>query len=44
EPGPSPLAEIATMTAIAPENRAEVAALLDRLAALCERIEAAENA
>ncbi len=44
EPGPSVLSDIATMSRIAPENRAEVEALLDRLTALCERMEAAENA
>lgn len=37
------LADIATMTSIAPENRAEVATLLDRLDGLCKRIEMASN-
>ncbi|MDV4144051.1 MerR family transcriptional regulator [Shimia sp. FJ5] len=44
EPGPSLLADIATMTGIVAENRADAAAQLDRLTALCARIEAAENA
>ena len=44
EPGLSLLADIATMTGIAAENHTETAALLDRLAALAERIETAENA
>ena len=44
EPAPSVLSDIATTTGIAPENRAEVEALLDRLTALCARMEAAENA
>ncbi|MCW8842833.1 MAG: MerR family transcriptional regulator [Rhodobacteraceae bacterium] len=38
------LSEIASMTAVAPQNRSDVAALLDRITALCDRIEAAENA
>ena len=43
EEGASLLADIALMTAIASENRTEVATLLDRLERLCKRIEMASN-